>query len=151
MGFGQDLFCFGAEGVDEPGVAFVVANEEFWAAGAGVEAVRFDGGKDDSQADKDGDGDGDDEDDEKDTVCECGLVRPLQGAGCHGGEQGEAEGGFGVDEADGVLGVFDDFVEELEAAGVFEDLYEWGQVRHGRECIKGGFAEPGKQQVPPVR
>ena len=136
MGFAKDVVEVALDGVEKPVVAIAVADEEFWAAGAEVEAVGFDGGENCAETDEDGDGDGDDEEDEKDAVMQGGLARHLQCASGHGGKKSDAKGGFGIDEADGVLGVFDDFVEKLEAAGVFEDFNEWGQVGHGRECIK---------------
>ena len=54
-------------------------------------------------------------------------VRALECAGGHAGEQGDAEGSLGIDEANGVLGVFDGVVEELKAAAEFEDFLELRQ------------------------
>ena len=66
----------------------------------------------------------------------------LERAGGHAGEQGDAEGGLGVDEADGVLGVFYGAVEKLQSAG--EDK-EFAKLRQNDPRIGRSLAQPRKR------
>jgi len=78
--------------------------------------VRNDSGEDDSQADEKSACDDQDEDRKQDVLYQRMRERMLERDGDHSGEQGDAEGGFGVEEADGVLSVFDRPMQEAQPA-----------------------------------
>ena len=76
--------------------------------------MRNDGGEDDSQADKKRACDDQDEDRKQDVLHERMREWMLERDGDHSGEQGDAKGGFGVEETDGVLGVFNGPMQEAQ-------------------------------------
>jgi len=113
--FGEDVGAGVANGVADPVVGLLVADEELGSGRGADGAVRDDGREDDAHGGHDGAAHDDDEDREEEVADERDGGGVLECDGDHAGEEGDAEGGFGVEETDGVLGVVDGPVEEVKA------------------------------------
>ena len=125
----EDVVDGARKAVANPVVASVLMDEELGERVRRWSAVWLDDREDDAHADEQRKTYGKQKE-RKDELMQRRVIGmgTLQGTGGHAGEQGDAEGGLGVNEADGVLRVFDGVVKELETAAKLEDFLKLRQV-----------------------